>query len=96
TREGISFALRSGALAGAAAAAGDLDGYVHRVRQQLGSSMRAGRRLLSAFSARPGVFHTLLATPAGWRMFVRFCQGEAAFDQTLARWPVRAGLALLS
>lgn len=95
TREGISFALRSGLLAGEAAAAGDLDGYVARVRAQLEPSMRAGRLLLAAFTRRPGAFHTLLATPPGWKVFVAFCQGRLSFDQMLARRPVRAGLGLL-
>lgn len=95
SREGISFALRSGALAGAAVASGDLDSYVPAVRAQLVPPMQAGRRLLAAFSRRPEVFHALLATPAGWRMFRRFCAGERSFDQVLDRLPVRAGLALL-
>lgn len=95
TREGISFAVRSGLLAGEAAATGDLDGYVAAVRAQLEPPMRAGRRLLAAFSRRPEVFHALLATPAGFRIFARFCQGELSFDELLARWPVRAGLALI-
>lgn len=95
TREGISYALRSGALAGAAAAAGDLDGYVHDVHRHLGPSMRAGRRLLEAFSRRPGAFHALLATPPGWRIFVGFCQGRLPLDGVLDRWPSRAALALL-
>jgi len=95
TREGISFALRSGAFAGAAAAAGDLDRYVTSVHHQLAPSMRAGRHLLAAFARRPGVFHALLASPPGWKMFTRFCQGEASFDQPLERRPVRAALALL-
>jgi geranylgeranyl reductase family protein len=95
TREGISFALRSGALAGTAAASGDLDGYVRAVHERLVPPMRAGRRLLAAFSRHPGVFHAALATPAGWRMFVRFCQDEASFDRTVTRLPVRAALALL-
>jgi flavin-dependent dehydrogenase len=95
SREGISFALRSGALAGAAAASGDLDGYVRAVHERFVPPMRAGRRLLAAFSRHPGTFHAVLATPPGWRMFVRFCQGEASFDKTLTRRPVRAALALL-
>ncbi|WP_446214412.1 geranylgeranyl reductase family protein [Micromonospora sp. IBSANI012] len=95
SREGISYALRSGALAGAAVAAGDLAGYERDVTEQLVPSMRAGYRLLEVFERRPDVFHALLATPAGWGMFVRFCQGRASFDQTLTRAPVRAGLALL-
>ncbi|HEY0697913.1 MAG TPA: geranylgeranyl reductase family protein [Micromonospora sp.] len=95
SREGISYALRSGALAGAAAASGDLAGYVRAVGEQLVPSMRAGHRLLAVFSRRPLVFHALLATRPGWRMFVRFCLGQASFDHTLARMPVRAALALL-
>ncbi|MBE1490589.1 geranylgeranyl reductase family protein [Plantactinospora soyae] len=96
TREGISFALRSGTLAGTAAASGDLDGYVDSVHQQLVPSMRAGHQILTAFSRHPGVFHTMLATPPGWRMFASFCRGETTFDRTLDRRRVRAALALLS
>ncbi|NBE79676.1 geranylgeranyl reductase family protein [Micromonospora rubida] len=95
SREGISYALRSGALAGAAVVEGDLDGYSRAVDRDLVPSMRAGHRLLEVFSHRPDVFHALLATPPGWRMFVRFCQGRASFDETLNRAPVRAALALL-
>ncbi|WP_320068483.1 geranylgeranyl reductase family protein [Micromonospora sp. RTGN7] len=95
SREGISYALRSGALAGAAVAHGDLAGYQRAVERDLVPSMRAGHRLLEVFSRRPDVFHALLATPPGWRMFVRFCQGRASFDETLNRAPVRAALALL-
>lgn len=95
TREGISFALRSGALAGTAAATGDLDGYVRDVNAQLVPAMRAGRHMLAAFTRRPGVFHAMLATPPGWRLFTRFCQGQFTFDQLLVRRPVRAALALI-
>ena len=95
SREGISYALRSGALAGAAVAAGDLAGYERAVAAELTPSMQAGFRLLATFSRHPGFFHALLATPPGWRFFTRFCQGGAAFERTLARPPVRAALALL-
>jgi len=95
TREGISYALRSGAIAGAAAAAGDLDGYVSEVTRTLAPSMRAGQRLLHTFQRRPGLFHTLLKTPLGWRTFARFCRGELAFDAVLDRGVVRLGLAVL-
>ncbi|MEH1015758.1 geranylgeranyl reductase family protein [Micromonospora sp. CPCC 206060] len=95
TREGISYALRSGRLAGAAVAAGALDGYVRDVQAQLVPSMRAGRQLLDGFTRRPGVFHTMLATPPGWRMFARFCVGRTSFERALAHCPVRAALALL-
>ena len=64
TREGISFALRSGTLAGAAAAdaaaAPDperldqaLDAYPAAVGQALVPEMDAGRRLLTAFTRHP-------------------------------------------
>jgi geranylgeranyl reductase family protein len=95
SREGISFALRSGALAGTAAAHGDLDGYVSAVHRQLAPPMQAGRRLLAVFSRHPAVFHALLATPPGWRMFARFCRGDASFDKALTRRTVRLALALL-
>ncbi|MGN9810077.1 geranylgeranyl reductase family protein [Micromonospora sp. BQ11] len=95
SREGISYALRSGALAGRAVADGDLAGYERAVTAELLPSMRAGHRLLDVFARRPEVFHGVLATPPGWRMFVRFCQGTASFDETLTRAPVRAALALL-
>jgi geranylgeranyl reductase family protein len=96
TREGISFALRSGALAGRAAAGGDLDGYVGAVEATLGPSMRAGRRLLAAFSRHPGLFHRGLNTPIGWRLFSRFCRGTLSLDEVAERRAVRAVLKLLT
>jgi geranylgeranyl reductase family protein len=95
TREGISFAVRSGALAGAAAAAGDLPRYEREVAATLAPAMRAGRRLLDTFSRRPGLFHAMLRTPPGWRMFERFCLGETSFEQSVERLPVRAALRVL-
>lgn len=95
SREGISYALRSGRLAGAAVAGGDPAAYEREVHRQLVPAMRAGHRLLAVFERRPDVFHALLASPPGWRMFVRFCHGRTSFEKTLARWPVRAGLALV-
>jgi flavin-dependent dehydrogenase len=95
SREGISFALRSGGLAGAAVADGDLAGYERAVATRLEPEMRAGFRLLDVFTRRPDVFHALLATPPGWRMFVQFCQGRASFDEMLRRRSIRAALAVL-
>jgi geranylgeranyl reductase family protein len=99
TREGISFALRSGALAGtaAAAAAGEpatrteeaLRSYELGVQRDLVPEMAAGRQLFAAFARHPGFFHRALASAPGWHMFVRFCQGEMSFatlmDHTSAR-----------
>ena len=90
TREGISFATRSGALAGAVAAAG-ATGAVERYRAALAvdllPEMAAGERCLRAFEARPWAFHELIrSTPVGWRQFCRITRGET----TLARAPYAA------
>ncbi|WP_291037608.1 geranylgeranyl reductase family protein [Herbiconiux sp.] len=82
TREGISFALRSGSWAGEAAASGDLDRYVRRVQAELGAEQRTGAELLRTFERRPGLVHAVLRTRPGARWFVRFCRGET----TLARF----------
>jgi flavin-dependent dehydrogenase len=82
TREGISFALRSGSWAGEAAASGDLDRYVRRVQAELGVEQRTGAELLRTFERRPGLVHAVLRTRPGARWFVRFCRGET----TLARF----------
>ena len=95
SREGISYALRSGRLAGEAVAGGDLGAYAREVGRRLTPEMRAGHRLLETFERRPDVFHAMLASPPGWRMFVRFCQGRVSFAEMLDRRPVRAGLAVL-
>ena len=107
TREGISFALRSGALAGAAAAAAaaapdpagldrELEAYPAAIGQALVPEMDAGRRLLTAFSRHPGAFHAGLSTPKGWDAFARFCRSELTFAALAGRRPVSAALSLMS
>ncbi len=107
TREGISFALRSGTLAGAAAADAAaapypeqqdraLDAYPAAVGKALVPEMDAGRRLLAAFSRHPGAFHTGLASPKGWHAFARFCRSEMSFAAVVERRPVAAALSLMS
>jgi geranylgeranyl reductase family protein len=107
TREGISFALRSGALAGefaAKAAVSDrredaessLDEYVAAVTKTLVPDMHGGQVLLSAFTRHVGAFHTGLATPKGWRVFVRMCRSEISFAELVARPSVRMALSLLN
>jgi geranylgeranyl reductase family protein len=95
SREGISFATRSGVLAGAHAATGDLDGYAAAVDRALGPAMRAGRRLLRTFEKHPGAFHAVVASPPGWRIFRRWCAGEITFDEAIELLPIRAALAVL-
>jgi geranylgeranyl reductase family protein len=94
TREGISYALRSGALAGVAAARGDLAGYVTAVGETLLGEMAAGRQLLRAFRARPALFHLALATGPGWREFARFCRSESSFGRVLQHPSMRAAVGL--
>jgi geranylgeranyl reductase family protein len=107
TREGISFALRSGALAGEAAAkaavadspaaaTASLDEYVAGVNATLVPEMRAGRMLLSAFTRHPGTFHRALNTPKGWRIFVRMCRSELSFTGLVNRPSARLALSMLN
>jgi flavin-dependent dehydrogenase len=96
TREGISFALRSGALAGDCAARGDLDGYVAAVNATLVPDMRAGRLLLSAFTRHIGALHRGLSTAKGWSAFVQFCRSDMSLSELVTRPSARVALALLS
>lgn len=107
TREGISFALRSGRMAGEAAAKAAasenaesvgvvLAGYERAVAETLVPEMRAGTRILRAFCRQPIVFHAGLATPSGWRYFVRFCRGETTFARATRHRAVAAALSLIA
>lgn len=91
TREGISFALRSGALAGAAAA-GDVGGYEAAVAGELGPEIAAGRRALAAFRAHPRAVHEVLRSgPGMWPRFVRLVSGATTMREQIAS-PVVSGL----
>jgi geranylgeranyl reductase family protein len=96
TREGISFALRSGALAGQFAAKGDLDGYVTAINATLVPDMRAGRTVLNAFTRHTGTFHRGLNTPKGWRAFVKLCRSEITASEMVSRPSARVSLAVLN
>lgn len=96
TREGISFALRSGSAAGVHAASAALspdedsagralDEYGQAVYERLVPEMDAGRQVLAAFSRHPGVMHAGLATSAGWKVFSKFCRGELAWPSLTDR-----------
>jgi geranylgeranyl reductase family protein len=95
-REGISFAVRSGAAAGrfsaSAARSGNDDhalaGYRRWVEAALTPEMAAGRELLAAFVARPALVHTLMTrTAPGWAAFRRVCLG-ATSTTALDRHPL--------
>ncbi|WP_443135043.1 geranylgeranyl reductase family protein [Kitasatospora sp. CB01950] len=95
TREGISYALRSGRLAGewavqVAEANGAADvrrqalNYSFAIKAGLGVEMRAGKIMLASFEKRPQMFHAAvsLITPA-WRAFARTTQGHTTFAQLM-------------
>ncbi|ONH30713.1 geranylgeranyl reductase family protein [Pseudofrankia asymbiotica] len=103
TREGISFALRSGRLAGAAAAAaagGDpaaLGTYPDRVEAVFGSELAAGRVLLGLYSRRPELMHMMMsAGPGGFGLFNRIIDGRSTIARQLRRPGVTAAVAALS
>jgi geranylgeranyl reductase family protein len=84
TREGISFALRSGALAGAAAA-GDVTGYERQVAAALGAEMDAGRRALTAFGRHPRAVHEVMRRgPGMWPRFQDLVGGATTLAEQLA------------
>jgi geranylgeranyl reductase family protein len=107
TREGISFALRSGALAGEFAAKASmaespqatgaaLDAYPMAIEQGLGAEMRASRVLLTAFTRHTGTFHRGLGTPKGWRAFGKICRSEVPYQELIAKPAARLALATLN
>ncbi|WP_433373395.1 geranylgeranyl reductase family protein [Actinoplanes sp. CA-142083] len=95
TREGISYALRSGSWAGAAAASGDLTAYEQRVERELAPEMAAGRRLLAIQMRRPMLIHAAMAMPVGWRAFEMFCRGRLAMASVIERPVIRTAVRLL-
>lgn len=96
TREGISYALRSGQLAGAAAA-GALEDYPGAVARTLGVEMAAGALLHTALARRPGLVHAGIAmTRPGWTAFTRVARGDTTLDRALRHRPVAAALRFLA
>jgi flavin-dependent dehydrogenase len=105
TREGISYALRSGRIAGECAgkAAGPngmppsigdftrvVRDYTARINAELEPEMAAGRLFLQAFERHPSVMHALLTkTPLGWREFQRLGRGQTDVARVLRFAPAR-------
>jgi geranylgeranyl reductase family protein len=89
TREGISYALRSGRMAGSAAVAtaeafcaedvlAATNSYNTQVTLTLGAEMAAGRLFMQVFSRRPWLFHIAIITlPAAWHIFLKIISGQA-------------------
>ncbi len=100
TREGISFALRSGRLAGewavrVAEAADAVDArsqalnYAFAVKAGLGVEMGVGRRMFNVFSRRPGMLHAALTgfRPA-WNVFAQFTRGAVSLAEVVRTSPM--------
>lgn len=100
TREGISFALRSGRLAGEwavrVARAHDAvemrrqaQGYASAVQAGLGEEMGVGRRMLHVFARRPALVHAALTgfRPA-WNVFARFTRGAVSLADVVGTHPM--------
>ncbi len=99
TREGISYALRSGTWAGQVAARAegpaDLAAYDALIERHLAPEMAAGGRLLDVFSRRRALTHAAMSTPLGWRAFEAFCRGDLSMAHALRRPGVRLAVGLL-
>ncbi|MCM2579789.1 geranylgeranyl reductase family protein [Streptomyces meridianus] len=93
TREGISYALRSGRLAGewAVRIAEAPDGvdarrqalnYAFAVKAGLGVEMGVGRRMLRLFERRPGLIHAAITgfRPA-WHVFAEITRGQTTLAE---------------
>ncbi|MFF4224506.1 geranylgeranyl reductase family protein [Streptomyces abikoensis] len=100
TREGISFALRSGRLAGEwavriAEAQDAVDArrqalnYAFAIKAGLGVEMGVGRRMLALFERRPGLVHAAVTgfRPA-WRAFARITRGSTTLAELVRTHPV--------
>ncbi|GGF37164.1 hyaluronate lyase [Marmoricola endophyticus] len=95
TREGISFAVRSGTWAGTLAGEPDAAAsYTALVEAELGAEMAAGAQCLAALSSAPALLHRLLTGPA-WGQFTRLTRGETTLARAVRRRPVRLALAAL-
>ncbi|MFE9428132.1 geranylgeranyl reductase family protein [Kitasatospora sp. NPDC006697] len=108
TREGISYALRSGRLAGewavqVAEAGTPQDvrrqalNYAFAVKAGLGVEMRAGKVMLAAFERRPHLFHLAVGVigPA-WKAFAQTTQGHTSFAQILRQYRAARRLAAMA
>jgi geranylgeranyl reductase family protein len=104
SREGISFALRSGVRAGEAAArvaraenAADLEraraDYAAAISTTLGTEMRASRQVMDIFTRRPGMVHTALtAVPPVWHRVDAYLTGATTIPELLGTRSARVAL----
>jgi geranylgeranyl reductase family protein len=99
TREGISFALRSGRLAGqwaarVAEASDAVDArrqalnYTFAIKSGLAVEMGVGRRLLALFSSRPGLLHAaMIGFRPMWTVFTQITRGSTTLAGVVRTHP---------
>ncbi|WP_328540111.1 geranylgeranyl reductase family protein [Streptomyces sp. NBC_00344] len=100
TREGISFALRSGRLAGewavrvseshdAVEARRQALNYAFAIKAGLGVEMAVGRRMLKLFERRPMVLHAVITgfRPA-WKAFAGITRGSTSLGELVRTHPL--------
>ncbi|MGP4111834.1 geranylgeranyl reductase family protein [Streptomyces sp. 4N509B] len=100
TREGISFALRSGRLAGqwAARVAVAVDAvdarrqalnYTFAIKSGLGVEMSVGRRMLDVFSHRPRLLHAaMIGFRPAWTTFAQVTRGSTTLAGVVRTHPL--------
>ncbi|SFD07696.1 geranylgeranyl reductase family [Streptomyces aidingensis] len=100
TREGISYALRSGRLAGEwavriAEASDAVDArrqalnYTFAIKSGLGMEMGVGRRMLTVFSHRPRMLHAaMIGFRPAWLVFTQITRGSATLGGIVRSSPV--------
>ncbi len=103
TREGISYAVRSGRSAGQAVAeslaepAEVRSAYDRAIAATLVREMDAGRLALRAFARNPAAMHHIAAhTRRGWQAFERLVDGRTTLADELERRHIRWGLRALA
>lgn len=106
SREGISYALRSGDLAGHAAtgihtavgeekASAVADQYGQQVDDVLGVEMRASGSLMNVFARRPGLVHTTVTRlPLAWRRLDAYIAGRTSVAGIMTSPLARTAVAL--
>lgn len=106
TREGISFATRSGRIAGevlslaisrntSETAAQQM--YRERLEGSILPEIRAGFDALRAFERHPEVFHFLMtSTPMGWKYFNRITSGDTNLFKAMSHTPIKMGIGALN
>ena len=86
--DGISYACRSGALAGQAIAAGRAAEWTETLRQEFGASHDAALTIAKFFYQFPRVCYQMgVKHPRGTRVAARLIGGDLSFDSVLERLP---------